>query len=381
MTLDDVQYIIQQGEGLKIEFKEAKDAVPKSFYESVVSFSNTDGGTILLGVSDTSKVLGIDSSARVKLQKDIVTALNTRDCINPPLYIQPYFVRHPHGEIMVIQIPASSQVHDHAGRIYSREYTSALSTELIITGNEVTITNPNKPLFHGPIDPRGFNPYPKNPNIRKFFTAFGWTDEIGSGIRNTSRYLPLYSDGAQLVFWENDTFKTDIPLRLITLAKFFQPLHKWLEFPDEVMDHIEKGLSKIALPANLVGASWPEVILHLVPSWHQKGTQLYPLSWPDNQPHTNIHIESIPSYHQNCTQLLTKKARYLISILTLSTEPMAIKDLMRFIDYKNEKSFRDSYIKPLHETGLIVLTNPDKPTSPNNKYTITDSGKAFLGGL
>jgi predicted transcriptional regulator len=60
---------------------------------------------------------------------------------------------------------------------------------------------------------------------------------------------------------------------------------------------------------------------------------------------------------------------------------MAIRDLMRLIDYKNEKSFRDNYIKPLRETGLIVLTNPDKPTSPENKYTITDSGKAFLGGL
>jgi hypothetical protein len=45
MTLDDIKNIIQQGEGLKIEFKEAKDSVPQSFYETVASFSNTDGGT------------------------------------------------------------------------------------------------------------------------------------------------------------------------------------------------------------------------------------------------------------------------------------------------------------------------------------------------
>ncbi len=560
MTLEDINRIIQQGEGLKIEFKEAKDSVPKSFYESVVSFSNTDGGTILLGVTDNGNVLGIDSAAKVKLQKDIITALNTRECINPPLYIQPYSVLRPDGEIMVIQIPASSQVHDHAGRIYSREfesdldvtdnqqkvsdlylrkrnffteaqiiphltlqdldttlfekartlirnfrsdhpwllvddlqmlkdsvlwrkdfmsgqegltlaaalifgkdttiqsilpaykveamvrienkdrwddrinpplrtnlidtyltlkefvnkhlpekfylegdqrvdlrdkifrevignvivhreYTSALSTELIITGNKVTITNPNKPLFHGPIDPRGFNPYPKNPNIRKFFTAFGWTDEIGSGIRNTSKYLPLYSGGAQPVFWENDTFKTELPLQLITLEIYANKFQKWLELPDEALGHLEKGLTQIALPADLTGASWAEVILHLVPSWHRKGTQLIALNWAENQVHTKEEIQKVPSWDQKGTQLLTKKAWYLVSILTLVSEPMGLADLMRLIDYKNEKSFRDSYIKPLRETGLIALTNLDKPTSPENKYMITDSGKAFLGGL
>jgi len=126
MNLQEIENIILQGEGLKIEFKEASDSVPKSFYETVASFSNTDGGSILLGVNDNGEVLGIQAGAAVKLQKDIITALNSRDCINPPLYIQPYTVNHPSGEIMVIQIPASSQVHDHTGRIYSREFESDL---------------------------------------------------------------------------------------------------------------------------------------------------------------------------------------------------------------------------------------------------------------
>ena len=560
MTLDDIKNIIQQGEGLKIEFKEAKDSVPQSFYETVASFSNTDGGTILLGVADNGNVLGIDSTSKIKLQKDIITALNSRDCINPPIYIQPYTVAHPEGEIMVIQIPASSQVHDHAGRIYSREfesdldvtnnqqkvsdlylrkrnffteaqiiphltlqdldtalfekarqlirnfrsdhpwllvndeqmlkdsvlwrkdfmngqegltlaaalifgkdatiqsilpaykveamvriinkdrwddrinpplrtnlidtylalkefvnkhlpekfyvegdqrvdlrdkifrevignvivhreYTSALSTELIITQASVTVTNPNKPLFHGPIDPRGFNPYPKNPNIRKFFTAFGWTDEIGSGIRNTSKYLPLYSGGAQPLFWENDTFKTELPLQLIAMVTYAKDLQAWLELPDESLSHIQKGLSDVTLSSSLSGVLWPNIILHLVPSWHQKGTQLAALDWPENQASTKEEIEKVPSWYQKGTQLLKKKAWYLISILMLTCEPMGLADLMRLFDYKKEKTFRDNYIKPLREAGLIELTNPEKPTSPENKYRITESGKAFLGGL
>ena len=38
--------------------------------------------------------------------------------------------------IIVIQVPASSQVHDHAGRIYIREY----ETDLDVTGNQHTIS-------------------------------------------------------------------------------------------------------------------------------------------------------------------------------------------------------------------------------------------------
>lgn len=97
MTLTDLNLLIQQGEGPKIEFKAASDSVPGSFYETVVSFSNTNGGTILLGVNDAGLVSGIDPAASVKLQKDIITALNSMDCVNPPVYVQPFIVQHPDG--------------------------------------------------------------------------------------------------------------------------------------------------------------------------------------------------------------------------------------------------------------------------------------------
>lgn len=560
MNLQEIENIIRQGEGLKIEFKEAGDAVPKSLYETVVSFSNTDGGTILLGVNDSAEVLGIQPGAAVKLQKDIITALNSRACINPPIYIQPYTVLHPRGEIMVIQIPASSQIHDHAGRMYSREfesdldvtenhhkvsdlylrkrnffteaqiiphltmgdldshlfdkvrqlirnyrsdhpwllvsneqllkdsvlwrkdfmngqegltlaaalifgkdltiqsilpaykveamvrikntdhwddrinpplrtnlidtylalkkfindhlpekfyiegdqridlrdkifrevignvivhreYTSALSTELLIKATTVTLTNPNKPLFHGPIDPNSFNPFPKNPNIRKFFTAFGWTDEIGSGIRNTSKYLPLYSSGASPVFWENDTFKTELPLVSVHLGLFAKQFQQWLELPDQYLAHLEKGLSSIPLPTNMIKATWEELLLVLVPTWHQIGIQLDPLNWPENQRHTNSEIEKVPGWSQKGTELLTKKVWYLLCILAMTSEPVKMSELLNALDYKNQKTFRDNYLSPLRQVGFIEFTNPAKPTDPENKYRITEAGKMFLGGI
>ena len=132
ITIQDTEKIIKQGEGLKIEFKEAAENLPKSFFETVVSFSNTDGGTILLGVGDSGNIQGINPAAVSKIQKDIITSLNSRDCINPPLYVQPITVNHPEGIVFVIQIPASSQVHYHAGKTFIREF----ETDLDISFNQ-----------------------------------------------------------------------------------------------------------------------------------------------------------------------------------------------------------------------------------------------------
>lgn len=559
MDLQQVQKIIDQGEGLRIEFKEATDTLPRSFYETVVSFSNTDGGTILLGVDDNKVVKGINPAAATKLQKDIVTALNSRDCINPPVYVQPFTVEHPDGLIMVLQIPSSSQVHDHSGRIYSREfeadldvtdhqqkvsdiylrkrnfftesmiyphltmdhldnslfekarqiirnnrsdhpwllvsdeqmlrdstlwridfktgeegltlaaalifgkdstiqsilpaykveamvriqnkdrwddrinpplrtnlidtylrlkqfindklpekfyvegdqridlrdkifrevvgnvivhreYTSALSTEMIITDTEVRITNPNRAYFHGVINVSGFNPYPKNPNIRKFFTSFGWTDEIGSGIRNANKYMPLYVPGAKPIFIENDTFVTEIPLIYSSLSRFSEKWNKWLGLNGDFSEHFSNGFANIDLPAALSNASWSEVLLCLVPSWHEMGTQLRELEWPENQIFLKEEIEQVPSWSEKGTELLRKKSWYLIGILSLCSEPVKFQDLLLAFNYKNEKSFRDNYVKPLRARGFVALTNEEKPTDPENKYIITEQGKAFLTG-
>jgi ATP-dependent DNA helicase RecG len=557
MTLDELDQIIQQGEGLKIEFKEASNSVPSSMYETVVSFSNTDGGTILLGVEDDGRVKGIDRGSQDKIQTDLVTTLNERDCVNPPLYVQPIPIEHRDGLVLALQIQSSSQIHDHAGRIYCREhqsdidvtdnqqkvgdlyfrkrnfftegriypqlafsdlddglfvkarnlirsyrgdhpwlsvddeqmlrdstlwrkdfatgeegltlaaalifgkdstiqallsaykveamvrikdkdrwddritlrknlidtylelkqfidkylpekfylegdqridlrdvifrevignvivhreYTSALSTDLIISESDVTVTNPNKPLFHGPIDPRGFNPFPKNPNIRKFFTELGWTDEIGSGIRNTFKYLPRYVPNAEPVFIENDTFKTQIPLRWASLGEYAEEFYQWMEFPDPALAQLQRGLVSVPLPPELHVESWGGLLLYLVPSWHQKGTLLAGLKWPKNQLFREDEIKNVPSWSKKSTQLLNKKTRYLIGILSLTTEPISTTELLQIFDYKNEKSFRDTYLKPLREEGLITFTNPEKPTDPENKYVITEAGKLFLAG-
>ncbi len=158
-------------------------------------------------------------------------------------------------------------------------------------------------------------------------------------------------------------------------------IQKWLELPDETLPHLQKGLNSVALPAALSNATWEELILHLVPSWQEKGTQLPALRVPENQVFEEAEVKKVSSWAEKSGKLLQKKYRYLISILSLTTEPATLKELLNWLEYKNRTTFTDNYLKPLRQEGLIAFTNPEKPTDPDNKYVITEAGKAFLAGM
>jgi len=58
-------FILQEGEGLKIEFKESFD---KSIGKEIVAFANSEGGRIFLGVNDKGEIKGIDITNKLKSQ-------------------------------------------------------------------------------------------------------------------------------------------------------------------------------------------------------------------------------------------------------------------------------------------------------------------------
>ena len=55
----NLQELIIQGENKRVEFKEQ---LPKneSIVKTIVSFSNTSGGKLIIGVSDNREIVGVD---------------------------------------------------------------------------------------------------------------------------------------------------------------------------------------------------------------------------------------------------------------------------------------------------------------------------------
>lgn len=57
---------------------------------------------------------------------------------------------------------------------------------------------------------------------------------------------------------------------------------------------------------------------------------------------------------------------------------MSREELQNILQLQDRKSFRERYLKPALEDGLIEMTIPDKPNSRLQKYRLTDTGWQLL---
>lgn len=75
--------LIKEGEGLTIEFKRTVDS-PFKIAKTIVSFANTSGGNLLIGVADHGAIMGVQSELRElqKLEKALMKL------IEPELVVQ-----------------------------------------------------------------------------------------------------------------------------------------------------------------------------------------------------------------------------------------------------------------------------------------------------
>ncbi len=61
------------------------------------------------------------------------------------------------------------------------------------------------------------------------------------------------------------------------------------------------------------------------------------------------------------------------AILNFCIEPKNTSEIMEFLNLKHREHFRSAILKPMIEKGLLELTIPDKPKSPNQKYKTSRS--------
>ena len=77
-------------EGLALEFKEAANALPKNFFETVCAFLNMDGGLILLGVADDGTVTGVSADVVSRITAEIASLSNNPAKLDPPNLLFPH---------------------------------------------------------------------------------------------------------------------------------------------------------------------------------------------------------------------------------------------------------------------------------------------------
>lgn len=99
-----------------------------------------------------------------------------------------------------------------ANAFVHREFMNEFPAKLIIEEESVLVENWNRPHRSGKLRLDAFTPFPKNPVIASFFREIGRVDELGSGLRNTNKYLKIYAYGQVPEFIEGDVFKIFTPI-------------------------------------------------------------------------------------------------------------------------------------------------------------------------
>lgn len=106
MDQEELIEILKTHEWRDVEFKEAQQQVPKSAYETVSAFANTEGGHLVFGVRKENEdfevvgVLDVD-----KVQNEFLSTLRQPDKISVVLDIKEGLYKHGEDHLLVFYVP------------------------------------------------------------------------------------------------------------------------------------------------------------------------------------------------------------------------------------------------------------------------------------
>ena len=129
--IEQVQQILKEGEGITVEFKTSRYELNKNTFESICAFLNRKGGHLLLGVTDSGTVEGIEEKKVQLLVDRLISLMNNPQKLSPTVYLIPEIVDLDGKKIIYLHIPESSQVHSTAGKIFDRNSDGDFN----VTGN------------------------------------------------------------------------------------------------------------------------------------------------------------------------------------------------------------------------------------------------------
>lgn len=162
----------------------------------------------------------------------------------------------------------------------------------------------------------------RNPILQNMFVRLGIGEKAGSG-------ADIIVKG-----WKDNGWK--------------KPLIEEKERPDRVVltltfekDEVSESLSQS--PSQSL--SWHEAVTKLTLS----GSLSVALSWEQERP-----------------------------LFVMLKEPVTAKDIRTKLGFNDSSYFKKNYLDPLIAEGIVLMTKPDKPTSPSQRYFLSEKGRLIL---
>lgn len=206
--------LIAQGESLTLEFKTCAKRLNRDVYETVCAFLNRHGGTLLLGVTDSGDLTGVDPDCVAQIKKDFITAINNPQKLSPPSYLSMEDIALNGKTVLRIYVPESSQVHRCNGRIYDRNEDG----DLDITDHTRSVAE----LYHrkqANYSENKIYPYATSSDLREDLIA--WARKVAGIQRKNHPWLSLsdleFLKSAQLYQTDYETGQSGVTLAGILL--------------------------------------------------------------------------------------------------------------------------------------------------------------------
>ncbi|MDR0948552.1 MAG: ATP-binding protein, partial [Lachnospiraceae bacterium] len=108
MEIPTLKKLLQDGEGLTVEFKKNSQQLNNSVFETISSFSNRYGGHIFLGVDDDGTILGVQPAAVHGMKMNFANLLNNPLKVSPSMYLTLEEIRIDDKVILHTYVPEGS---------------------------------------------------------------------------------------------------------------------------------------------------------------------------------------------------------------------------------------------------------------------------------
>ncbi|GAB4023961.1 AlbA family DNA-binding domain-containing protein [Spirosoma koreense] len=148
MTRDELDTLIEQGEHTRLEFKRQLSSAQR-IARTLAAFANTSGGTLLIGVADDGRIMGVSSEFR-----EVGKIEDASDRFIEPGLTVSYETLAPDGrKVLVIRVVESDEkphyVLDEGGKrtIYVRAKDKSVPTSKLIITPEMA----NQELIRSPM--------------------------------------------------------------------------------------------------------------------------------------------------------------------------------------------------------------------------------------
>lgn len=112
-----------------------------------------------------------------------------------------------------------------------------------------------------------------------------------------------------------------------------------------------------------------------LPEWEEVGPVMRATFYP-KELSAKLSASKASSRHQVDTKLELSEEEH--KIMAFCESPKAIKEILDQLQYTDRSKFRDKYINPMINEGLLEMTDPGSPKSPKQKYKMTAFGKELL---